>query len=323
MPLVSIISVNYNQLELTLEMLESVESNSFKNLEVIVVDNGSVIDPSEAILKNFPKTKVVRSEKNLGFAGGNNLGIEQSSGDFLFFLNNDAVLTDGVIERLLLNFKTTPRLGIISPKICHWKNSEKDADIIQYCGATPVSAFTGRNKTLGEGAVDFGQFEGAHETAYVHGAAMMTSRKVIEKAGMMPEDFFLYYEELDWCEQIKKAGFKIGLEPAAKIYHKESVSIGKESPLKTFYLNRNRILFMRRNFGFQTLSIFAVYLLLIGIPKNVVAHLWSGNFSNLKAYLRAVGWHLKRPFLNTKKQPAKPQLLIKNEPAMELADSNF
>ncbi|MBK9015682.1 MAG: glycosyltransferase family 2 protein [Saprospiraceae bacterium] len=290
--MVSIITVNYNSLEVTCELLESVRRFGGKDVEVVVVDNASLEDPGEYLKNHFPEVIYVRSEKNLGFAGGNNLGIKASKGDFLFFLNNDAELTDGVIEKLLKLFSTNSGIGIASPKICyHNARPGSEPDVIQYLGTTHVHPLTARNSTLGEREIDNGQYQQAQPTAYAHGAAMMVHREVLNKAGMMSEDFFLYYEELDWCEQIRQAGYDVWVEPGAKIYHKESYSVGKISALKTYYINRNRLLFMRRNRTRAQWRAFCVFLFLFTVPKNSLMYLLKGDFVNLKAFLKAIRWN--------------------------------
>ena len=292
-PLISIITVNFNSLDVTCEMLDSVRRNSYRNVETIVVDNASAENPGGYLKEHYPEVKFLRSEQNLGFAGGNNLGIREASGDFLFFLNNDAELTDGCLESLLALFERFPRTGIASPKICYY-NAEPGSrpDVVQYAGTTHVHPLTARNSTLGERQKDIGQFGAAQPTAYAHGAAMMVPRKVLEEVGEMPEAFFLYYEELDWCEQIRRAGYEVFVEPNAKVYHKESHSVNKISSLKTYYLNRNRILFMRRNRAGWQMVLFWLFLAFFTLPKNVMLFLMSGEMGNLRAFLKAIRWNL-------------------------------
>lgn len=290
--LVSIVTVNFNSLQETIELLESIFENSFQNTEVIVVDNASDQDPGPQIKDLFPAVKFLRSNKNLGFAGGNNLALPHCQGDFIFFVNNDAELTDGVIESLLELFKSEPLLGIASPKLCYY-NTIPDLvpDVIQYAGTTPVHPFTGRNKTIGERLTDDGRFQQPEPTAYCHGAAMMVPRRVIEQVGPMSEDYFLYYEELDWCERIKKAGYKVFVDNRVRVYHKESISVNRLGATKTFYLNRNRILFMRRNRKRGQLLLFYIFLLLVTLPWNSVKYLLKGQTDELKAFLQAIRWN--------------------------------
>ena len=221
-PLVSIVTVNYRQAEITCDLLRSIKKLSYPNLETIVVDNGMVEDNTHRFGKCLPGVKVLNSTKNLGFAGGNNLGISEAKGAFLFFINNDTIVANGLIENLL-KCLDRPGVGVASPKIKYFDQPE----IIQYAGFTQVHPLTGRNRAIGQGEIDRGQHDTPREVAYAHGAAMMLKREVIENVGMMPEEFFLYYEELDWCEQIRRAGYSIWYEPAANILHRESVSTGK------------------------------------------------------------------------------------------------
>ncbi len=290
--MVSIITVNFNSLEVTCELLESVRKFGGKDVEVIVVDNASEDNPERHLRTHYPEVIYVRSEKNLGFAGGNNVGIKASKGDFLFFLNNDAELTEGTIEKLLKLFSTNSGIGIASPKICyHNARPGSEQDVIQYVGTTHVHPLTARNSTLGERELDNGQYQKARPTAYAHGAAMMVPREAVNKVGMMSEDFFLYYEELDWCEQIRAAGFEVWVEPNAKVYHKESYSVGKISTLKTYFINRNRLLFMRRNKTNAQWRAFCFFLFLFTVPKNSIKYLLNGDWANLKAFFKAIQWN--------------------------------
>lgn len=287
-PLVSIITVNFNQAEATCALLESAKKLTYLHVEVIVVDNGSHENITPLIKNVYPQARVIRSTQNLGFAAGNNLGIQESKGDFLFFVNNDTELTPDIIENLLSCFERNKHAGAASPKIYYYDHP----GIIQYAGYTPINPFTARNTTIGQFEVDTGQYNQPRPTPYAHGAAMMVSRQVIEKAGTMPECFFLYYEELDWCEKIRRAGFEIYYEPKAVIYHKESLSVGKLSPLKTYYLARNRILFMRRNAALWKLALFALFLAIVTLPKNMLMYCLKGEFEQARSFLDGVLWNL-------------------------------
>ena len=296
LPLVSIITINYNFADATREMLDSVLKISYRNVEVIVVDNGSVEPGFDKLAADYPDFHFVKSGKNLGFAGGNNLGYRYSSGKYILFINNDAVLTEGCLEKLVSELENDPKLGVVSPIILNTKKSETDPDIIQYAGTTPVNRITGRNITIGEGELFKSTLPKNRVTAYAHGCAMMSPRRVIEKAGLIPEPYFLYYEELDWCERMREAGFEIGLVPEAKVYHHESLSVGNDSPTKTYFINRSRILFMRRNSSFMQLLGFVIFLMCFTIPKNTLTFVLRGQNENAKALWRAAFWNLKDAF---------------------------
>jgi GT2 family glycosyltransferase len=287
-PRVSIITVNYNQVALTCALIESLQKVSYPDVEIIVVDNGSPEDATRIITGNHPNVRFVRSEKNLGFAGGNNLGVEVSTGKYLLFLNNDTEVDRGFLEPLVHVFETHPAAGVASPKILYYDSDS----IIQYAGSTRVNPFTGRNKRLGFMEKDQGQHDRLKITDLAHGAAMMVPRSVIEKVGMMPEFFFLYYEEIDWCESIKKAGYQIYFVPASKVYHKESMSVGKHSALKTYYMTRNRLLFMRRNTAGVKKIFWVLFYLIFSLPKNAMSFALKRDTEHGRAFWKALVWNL-------------------------------
>jgi len=282
-PFVSIITVNYRQEEATCELLKSIRSNSYKNMEVIVVDNGSIKDCNSLFGKAYPGVTVIQETKNLGFAGGNNLGMHYANGEFLFFVNNDTEFTNGLIENLLARFDT-PQVGVVSPKIKY----HAQMDTIQYAGFTPINPFTGRNRLIGQGQKDKGQFDTPTIVPYAHGAAMMIRQSVVEKVGMMPESYFLYYEELDWSEQIRKANFLIYYEPKATIYHKESLAVGKSSPMKVFYQTRNRIWYIKKNTSITSTIVFFLYFFLVTIPLHTTSKLINFRFDLLNAFYKGI-----------------------------------
>ena len=236
-----------------------------ESIEVIVVDNASKDDEAIIIEQRYPQVTVIRSKANLGFAGGNNLGIQASHGKYLFFINNDTLfrgvghsLTSYLLPLTSL-LDSSERIGMVCPKIRFaWGNNP-----IQYAGYTPLSKITMRNRSIGFGEADNGQYDTPHSTPYAHGAAMMVKREVIDKAGLMPECYFLYYEELDWSMMIRRAGYDIWYEPACTVFHKESQTTGQNSPLRTYYITRNRLMFVKRNN--PNVTRYLSYLYLIGI----------------------------------------------------------
>lgn len=273
---ISIITVNYNGLKDTCELIESLPADD-ESLEVIVVDNGSFQDEASEIEKRFPHVHVIRSNQNLGFAGGNNLGIQAAHGKYLFFLNNDTLfrckkedVRRKMLQPLINRLDSSPKIGMVSPKIRFSWGSQQ----IQYAGYTPLSDITLRNKPIGCGEDDHGQYDTPHPTPYAHGAAMMVKREVIEQAGLMPECYFLYYEELDWSMLIRRAGYEIWYEPASTVYHKESQTTGRTSPLKTFYITRNRLLFAKRNIKGISRYVSYLYLMMVVAPKDMLKYCW-------------------------------------------------
>lgn len=291
-PLVSIITVNYNHSETTLELIESLSMISYPNIEIIVVDNASPDDKPKVMKEKFPSIILIESVINYGFAGGNNLGIMRARGEYVLLLNNDVVVPMDFLEPLVLKFINEPEYGAISPKILYYYT----LNTIQYAGFTPIDTKTVRNTTIGQGEIDKGQYDEDYETAYAHGAAMMVPMEVIKLVGMMSYEFFLYYEEADWCNRIKHAGYKIGYVHNTKVLHKESVTTGKMSVLKVYYLTRNRLVYMRRNIHGNDFYISLLYQVFVAIGKNALVFLLKGKIRLFWAYVRAIGWNIKNVF---------------------------
>lgn len=307
-PLVSLVTVHFNQPEATAAFLESAQRLTYPRTEILVVDNGSREAPLDpALVARCPSARLLVSTHNRGFAGGNNLAIREAKGDFLLLVNNDTELTPGLLETLLEPF-ADPTVGVVCPKIRYFHHP----DVLQYAGYRPLNPWTGQTTPFGKGEPDRGQYERPGPTAFAHGAAMMVRREVLETVGLMDETFFLYYEELDWSHRIQRAGYRIFYQPRALVYHKESLSVGRQSPLKVYYQTRNRLLFMRRCASPPQRAVFALYFLAVALPKNLLGFLLGGHPALAKAYLRGVAWnlrnrafaHVQRPQPNLNPVPA-------------------
>ena len=285
----SVITINYNGLKDTCELMDTLPLDD-ASIEVIVVDNASKTDEASILEQRYPQIKVIRSKENLGFAGGNNLGIQAATGKYLFFINNDTVFEDFNVRPLIARLESSGQIGMVCPKIRFAWGSHP----IQYSGYTPLSPVTMRNRSIGFGEADHGQYDVAHPTPYAHGAAMMVKREVIERAGMMPECYFLYYEELDWSMMIRRAGYDIWYEPACTIYHKESQATGQDSPLKIYYITRNRLLFVHRNTRGISKPLSFLYLIGVVAPKDIIKHLLHKRPDLAKAAVKGVTHFLKR-----------------------------
>ncbi len=287
-PLVSIISINYNGLVLTRGLLQSLRNISYPEVEILVVDNGSQEAP-DSLLEEFPEIKLVRSEQNLGFAGGNNLGMQHAQGDFFLLINNDVEVDPNFLEPLVSAMHAHPEVGIISPKIVY----HYAQDTIQYAGGRAINLMTGRGSFVGSKAKDDGTYDTSGYTELAHGAAMMIRREVVQKVGMMADFYFLYYEELDYCEAVKQAGFQLWYEAGSRILHKESMTVGKLSPLKSYYMNRNRVAFMRRHAKGWKKSFSIFWFMLISLPSQTLRYLLKGQRELILPMFRGAIWNFK------------------------------
>lgn len=289
----SIITVNYNGLEDTCALIDSIPFND--NMEVIVIDNASTENEATLISQRYPQVKTIRSNKNLGFAGGNNLGIKAAKGKYLLLINNDTIFKDYNIQPLIDRLESSSTIGMVCPKIRFaWGNNP-----VQFAGYTPLSNITVRNQAIGYGEEDKGQYDIPHLTPYAHGAAMLIKREAIEKIGLMPECYFLYYEELDWSMMFTRAGYEIWYEPACTIFHKESQSTGQSSPLRTYYITRNRLLLVKRNWYGIAKYLSIIYLIGIVALRDLCKFAMKGKTDHIKAIYKGISDSSKFLILNS------------------------
>jgi len=291
-PLVTIITVVYGQIEVTAEMLESLFQISYPNFEIIVVDNASPNCNIRSLKEKFPAIYLIENQQNLGFAGANNIAIQKALGKYVLLLNNDTIVDQSFLEPLVKKLESNSHIGAVSPKIRFFSAP----DTIQYVGMTQMNPYSISNNSIGYCTKDIGQYEHDQKTYFAHGAAMMVRLSVIKEIGLMTDIYFLYYEELDWGLRIRNAGYEIHYVHDSLIYHKESITTGVLSPLKIYFLNRSRLLYMRRNIHGLTFIISLFYLIFISIPKNIFSRLVKREFKLLNAYSKAIKWHCKNLF---------------------------
>ena len=206
------------------------------------------------------------------------------------------------MDTLVETLDANPKVGVVSPKLLYFDQPS----MLQFAGYTPMNYFTARNECIGQFETDNGQYDHlVGPTGFAHGAAMMVTKEAIQKAGPMAENFFLYYEELDWADRIRRNGFSIWVNMKATIFHKESISVGKKSALKEYYMNRNRILFIRRNAPFFKAICFYFYFLIIVTPRNLLTYIREKNYNFIKQLFNAIWWNLSNG-INSKHLGFKP-----------------
>jgi GT2 family glycosyltransferase len=243
-----IVILNWNGCEDTLACLASVASLRGSDHRVIVVDNGSSDGSVLAIRQEYPRVELIETGRNLGFAGGNNVGIRRAlelGADYVLLLNNDTEVDPGLIDAFVAAAQQRPDAGAFSAKIYFHAEPQR----LWYAGATWNLA-AARFEQVGEGMVDDGRpaFNTLADTDYACGCAFFVSAARLREIGLLDEDFFLYFEETDWCFRARAAGHPSVFVPAARLWHKVSVSFGGEgSPLALYFLTRNRLLWARKH----------------------------------------------------------------------------
>lgn len=288
-PLVSIIAVNFRQAELTVDFLKSLRAINYPSVEVWLVDNGCLDNQTDLFTTHYPGLQVLVSRENLGFAGGNNLAIKKAKGKYLLLINNDTLVPSDFLGPLVELMEEQQEVGIVSPKIYYADSPQR----LQYAGIKGINRFTGRGLNPAKLQADNGSYDHTETTYFAHGACMLIRGAVIDQVGGLSEDYFLYYEELDFCEAVRAEGWEILYTAQSHIYHRESSSIGKSSPLKTYYLFRNRWLFMRKWYGGLSYYLFVLYFLSVGVPWHTLKHWRKGEKDHVQAIWEAVKWHFK------------------------------
>jgi len=244
MPRTIIILLNWNGLSDTLECLASLQHLDYPNYKVIVVDNGSTDDSVGVIRKQFSDATLVENEENLGFTGGNNVGLRHAlaqGADYALLLNNDTEVKPDFLRHLVTAAEADPAIGIAGPTIYYYEQP----DLIWSAGGS-IDWRRGQTQMVGLNAPDVGQFGAApREVDFVTGCAMLVNRAVMEQTGLLDERFFAYYEEAEWCVRAQRAGFKIVHVPQAGLWHKITPECRADSPVVHYYMTRNRLLFLK------------------------------------------------------------------------------
>lgn len=243
-PQVHIIVLNYNSREDTLDCLRSLQHLTYRRATVILVDNGSTDGTVNVVRKEFPTVHVIETGQNLGFTGGNNVGIDyalDNGADYIMLLNNDTIVAPDMIDVMIAAMQQDPSIAISGPTIYYYDQP----DVVWSAGST-VDWGRGLTWMLGIGEEDKGQFGLApREVEFVTGCALLARRDVWEKVGLLDNRFFMYYEETEWCVRATRAGFKIAHIPTAMMWHKISLEARETSPHTVYYMTRNRLLFLR------------------------------------------------------------------------------
>lgn len=288
-PRVSIILLNWNQFDVTAACLRTLANLSGPTYEVLVVDQASRNEEGRRLRDAFPWIRLIESPTNVGFTGGNNLAMNEAEGDLILLLNNDTEVPSDFLQPLVEHFDACPRAGIASPKIRFFNSPA----IIQYAGSNGLSEWTMRGGLTGYGERDTGQYDEPCEVALAHGAAMMIRREVLEDIGLLAQDFFIYYEEFDFCARALRSGWTIHYVPNSLVMHKESMTVGKASPMKTEFMTRNRINYLRRNLKGVKRMTALVYVLAVAVPVNVLRYAVKREWIHVQALWRGVSWHAR------------------------------
>jgi GT2 family glycosyltransferase len=246
-PKVGIIVLAYNQCQLTLQCLHSLADLDYPSdrLHVIVVDNGSTDSTVEAISERFPQVTVLRNNQNMGYSGGNNVGIchaLKQDFDYLCLLNNDTILDSACLQALINEAESSPDIGMVGPKMYFF-----EPDDMVFAAGSMIDWRRGwlDQRGLGRRESEVGLLytAGPEDVHFIVGCCVLVKRRAIEQIGLLDPSYFLNFEDVDWCIRARNAGFRIRYVPKALLWHKVSASLGQASPRNTYYMTRNALLF--------------------------------------------------------------------------------
>lgn len=267
---VSIIILNWNGLSDTRRCLDSVLRNDYPNQEIIVVDNGSKVNEAEVLVKEYgSKIKAIRSEKNLGYCGGNNLGfshVEDKKDGYTVILNNDTQAAPDLIEKLTSSLEESAKLGAVGALVMDYANREK----VQTSGLF-------FNSWLGTASLT------PSRPNSVSGACFIIRNSLIKNNQIFDERFFCYWEEVDLCLSLKQRGYKIAISKQALVYHKDHASSSKKSGFFEYQTTRNKFYVIQKHItGFQKWFIISVTVILYN-PLKVLLDFLRFNWVGAKA----------------------------------------
>ena len=286
-PKVSIIILNWNSYEVTRDCLASLEKIDFANREVVLVDNGSHDGSADRLEKEFPWARLIRNERNLGFTGGNNVGMRdalQRGPDYLLLLNNDTVVAPNFLTELVRVAESDPQIGLVNPKIYYFDPPDR----IWYAGGVrkPWRVFPIH---LGLRQRDDGRYNLTREVSFITGCALLIKAAVVRRIGLLDDLYFLSFEDADWSMRASRAGFKQFFVPASVIWHKDSYDTNKNlgHAGKNFYTMRNTILFARK---YLQNRYWPLFMMSVGkyVMHRTVADLFHGDVKRVGALYRGL-----------------------------------
>jgi len=300
-PLVSIIIVSWNTKKYLRDCIISIENQTYTNFEIILVDNASSDGSIEFVKENFSKVHVIKNDDNLGFAEGNNIGIKNSKGSIIALFNPDAVADKNWLSNLISILSSSDTIAAASGKMYYLGDQfGKDKIFCTWPKIDPITAMP----------FNYNNNEPISKVDYLSGAAMVVKKSIIDKIGLLDSDYFLYFEETDWCARMIRAGYDLIYTPNAIVWHAVSATIS-ESDKKIYYMERSRIRFALKNFDRFYLLIFSLYFFMESFFV-FTRDIKKKNFSRSRIRFRTILWNLCNMWSTISKRKKEMSILRRN-----------
>ena len=290
LPLVTILTLNYNGKRFLKNLFDSLRSCTYPNLEIIMADNASTDDSVNFVQSEYPEVKILRNAENYMFARGNNEGLKIANGKYICVINNDVEVAPDFVEPVVAAFEANPHLAAAQPKIL----AMQQRDHLEYSGA--CGGFIDwfgypfvRGRLFQDIEKDDGQYDQPCGLFWASGACIFLRKTAIDAVGVFDEDFMMHMEEIDLCWRLRLNGWDIGAFPASKIWHHVGGTLNKDNPRKMYWNYRNNLFLLMKNLSRKNL--------LIRIPMRMpldflalAVETAKGRLGNSAAILRAYKW---------------------------------
>lgn len=257
-PTISIVILNYNGGKDVIECLESVRNIDYPSYEIIFVDNASTDNSVANVRERYPGIKIIQNKNNLGFAEGNNVGIRESNSHYVMLLNDDTIVGKGILRDLIGATRDEENIGIAGPMILYYNAPDR-----VWSAGGKLSLF-GYTSHLGKG-LKKESFNSPCLVDYISGCAILIKREVIDKVGLLDAEYFLYFEDIDFCLRARRAGYECLYVPSPTVWHKTTES-WITNPVEAYYYMRNALVFAKKNLGGPRRFLFTVSQFLILFP---------------------------------------------------------
>jgi len=291
-PLVYVLLLNWNGKDLTIECVDSLLKSNYPNYKILIVDNGSIDDSVKVFKQKYSDVEIIQNKKNLGYAKGFNVGLKaayERESDYFLVMNNDTVIDSNAITELVKVAKNDESIGIVTGKVLYYDKP----NVIQRAGKETGKYFL-PGKHIGAGEIDNGQCDFIKEFDFVDDVFWLLSRKLYKKVGGYDPTFFNSSEEADLCIRARKENFKIFYTYKAKLWHKDSASMGGGgSPRIVYYDTRNRIPLVYKNYNKRVfLQFYFSYLLSICIAsaKSILKLKFKKSYALIRGVLSGSWW---------------------------------
>jgi GT2 family glycosyltransferase len=241
-----VVVLNWNNVADTLRCLEALAASDYEGFEVVIVDNASTDGSVAGLRERYPALTILENERNLGYTGGNNVGIDHAlkrGAEYVLLLNDDSVVAPDALSALMAAAADHPEAGFLGAKLLSLDEPTK----ILSAGGVLAGDWNSAHRGMGER--DAGQYDGLAEVDWLSGCALLVSREAIHQVGILDSSFFAYYEDVEWCFRGRRAGFKVVYVPDARVWHPDGQEYYSNSPRVTYYMARNHLLFMKKHLG--------------------------------------------------------------------------